>query len=45
MPTGQKQQLFDGRTVENKCKLIQIQIYEIYEKKDLYDVLNIVKIT
>ena len=31
-PTGQKQQLFDGRTVENKGKLILTEIFPLVQK-------------
>ena len=31
MPTGQKQQLFDGRTVENKGTLILNGMYDLYD--------------
>ena len=34
-PTGQKQQLLDGRTVENKGKLI---LTEIFPKVQIHDI-------
>ena len=34
-PTGQKQQLFDGRTVENKGKLILTEILPSVQKHDI----------
>ena len=34
-PTGQKQQLFDGRTVENKGKLILTEIFQSVQKCDI----------
>ena len=34
-PTGQKQQLFDGRTVENKGKLILTEIFPSVQKHDI----------
>ena len=33
--TGQKQQLFDGRTVENKGKLILTEIFPSVKKHDI----------
>ena len=33
--TGQKQQLLDGRTVENKGKLIQTEIFPSVQKHDI----------
>ena len=35
-PTGQKQQLFDGKTVENKGKLILTEIFPSVEKHDIF---------
>ena len=34
-PTGQKQQLFDGKTVENKGKLILTEIFPSVQKHDI----------
>ena len=34
-PTGQKQQLFDGKTVENKGKLILTEISPSVKKHDI----------
>jgi hypothetical protein len=34
-PTGQKQLLFDGRTVENKGKLILTEIFPSVQKHDI----------
>ena len=34
-PTGQKQQLLDGRTVENKGKLILTEIFPSVQKHDI----------
>ena len=35
MPTGQKQQLFDGKTVKNKGKLILNEIFPSVQKHDI----------
>ena len=35
MPTGQKQQLLDGRTVENKGKLLLTEIFPSVQKHDI----------
>ena len=34
-PTGQKQLLFDGKTVENKGKLILTEIFPSVQKHDI----------
>ena len=34
-PTGQKQELLDGRTVENKGKLILTEIFPSVQKHDI----------
>ena len=34
-PTAQKQQLFDGETVENKGKLILTEIFPSLQKHDI----------
>ena len=34
-PTGQKQQLLDGRTMENKGKLIVTEIFPSVQKHDI----------
>ena len=34
-PTGQKQQLLDERTVENKGKLILTEIFPLVQKHDI----------
>ena len=34
-PTGQKQQLFNGKTVENKGKLVLTEIFPSMQKYDI----------
>ena len=40
-PTGQKQQLLDERTVENKGKLILTEIFPSVQKHDISKYLNV----